>query len=94
MRLDRERLIKLLNLTGSEYDAEALSAIRRCVAAQAPNGVGGAVCSFAEPSPGLGHAVSSRYSQTSPAISAGGRILDFAKGRINFAELATDALDG
>jgi hypothetical protein len=29
MRLDRERLIKLLNLTGSEYDAEALSAIRR-----------------------------------------------------------------
>jgi hypothetical protein len=39
------------------------------------------------------HAASSRYSQTSPAISAGGRILDFAKGRINFAELATDALD-
>jgi hypothetical protein len=29
MRLDRERLIKLLNLTGSEYDAEALSATRR-----------------------------------------------------------------
>jgi hypothetical protein len=29
MRLDREQLIKLLNLTGSEYDAEALSAIRR-----------------------------------------------------------------
>jgi hypothetical protein len=29
MRLDRERLIKLLNLTGSENDAEALSAIRR-----------------------------------------------------------------
>jgi hypothetical protein len=27
--LDRERLIKLLNLTESEYDAEALSAIRR-----------------------------------------------------------------
>ncbi|SRR5216683_436322 len=29
MRLDRERLIKLLNLTESEHDAEALSAIRR-----------------------------------------------------------------
>jgi hypothetical protein len=29
MRLDRERLIKLLNMTGSEHDAEALSAIRR-----------------------------------------------------------------
>src|SRR5580704_11590946 len=28
MTLDRERLIKLLNLTESEYDAEALNAIR------------------------------------------------------------------
>ena len=94
MRLDRERLIKLLNLTGSEYDAEALSAIRRCVAAQAPNGVGGAACSFAEPSPGLGHAVSSRYSQTSPAISKGDGVLDFCEGRVKFAELFADALDG
>jgi hypothetical protein len=32
-------------------------------------------------------------SQTSPAISAILRILDFAKGRIDFAELAADALD-
>jgi hypothetical protein len=29
VNVDRERLIKLLNLTGSEYDAEALTAIRR-----------------------------------------------------------------
>jgi hypothetical protein len=29
MALDRDQLIKLLNLTGSEYDAEALSTIRR-----------------------------------------------------------------
>jgi len=29
MTLDRAQLIKLLNLTGSEYDAEALNAIRR-----------------------------------------------------------------
>ena len=29
MKLDREHLIKLLNLTGSDYDAEALGAIRR-----------------------------------------------------------------
>jgi hypothetical protein len=29
MRLDRAQLIKLLNLTGSDYDAEALGAIRR-----------------------------------------------------------------
>jgi len=32
-------------------------------------------------------------SQTSPAISATLRVLDFAKGRIDFAELAADALD-
>jgi hypothetical protein len=29
MTLNRDQLIKLLNLTGSEYDAEALNAIRR-----------------------------------------------------------------
>jgi hypothetical protein len=29
MALNRDQLIKLLNLTGSEYDAEALNAIRR-----------------------------------------------------------------
>jgi hypothetical protein len=29
MKLDRKQLIKLLNLTGSDYDAEALGAIRR-----------------------------------------------------------------
>src|SRR3981189_3650524 len=29
MTLKRDQLIKLLNLTGSEYDAEALNAIRR-----------------------------------------------------------------
>ena len=32
-------------------------------------------------------------SQTSPAISLGRRILDFAEGRINLAELAADTLD-
>ena len=35
----------------------------------------------------------SRHSQTSPAISARGRILDFCEGRVNFTELATNALD-
>jgi hypothetical protein len=29
MTLNRDQLIKLLNLTGSEYDAEVLNAIRR-----------------------------------------------------------------
>jgi len=34
-----------------------------------------------------------RYGQTSPAISEDGGGLDFAEGRVNFAEFLTDALD-
>jgi hypothetical protein len=42
---------------------------------------------------GCRHAAFSRHSQTSPAISEGGGVLDFCEGRVKFAELLADALD-